>query len=251
MNIKTTKEGWNIIEGDTHVGKWVEETGRLDHDRFLIPLIESMLKPGMVVIDAGALYGDHSIAYARAVGETGAVFAIEANPMAFECLSKNAEKFQAPMFLMNLALGEEHGGDCIHIMAENVGASSVTKNWKTPKSIPKNHLEAVVKTASIDGLIEAANLEALHFIKIDCEGWEFKILKGAKGAIRKFKPILVIEMNSWALSQQDASYKDIYDLLIDLNYDWRIIQPEAKGGDLIYDIMAWPKQIETLRIVAP
>jgi len=249
MNTVITKEGWHIIEQDSHVGKWVTDSGKLDHDEFLIPLACSNMRPGWVVMDCGALYGDHSIAYARTVGAGGAVLAIEANPMAFECLSKNAEKFQSAVFCMNLALGEEHGREAVHIMSDNVGASQVDGRQQTPENLPANRVETIVKTATIDGIVKDASLDRLNFIKIDCEGFEFKILKGARDTLKRFKPILLIEMNSWALSQQDASYKDIYDFLLELNYSWRIVQPDCKGGDQQYDVLAWPNAIEVPRLI--
>lgn len=248
MKTKQTKEGWYIIEGDTHVGKWIEESGRLDHDRHIIPLIEEMLKPGMIVIDAGALYGDHSIAYARAVSSGGAVIAIEPNPLAFECLSKNAEKFQAPMFCMNLALcdHEHHGGVAVHIMEDaNVGASRVKDGLENKSGV----IEKEIKTASLDGIVEAAQLERLDFCKMDIEGFEFKALQGFRRSIAKFKPLMMIEMNSFALSQQGSCYKDIYDLLLELNYSWRIAQPEAVGSSLQYDILCWPNLIEKVKTI--
>lgn len=242
MNIIQTKEGWHIIEGDSHVGKWIEETGKLDHDEFLIPIACDNMKPGWIVFDCGALYGDHSIAYARTVGKEGVVFSIEANKMAYDCLCKNAEKFESTVLCMNLALCDRHGGVAIHIMEENVGASRVIDPSKEDEFSEK--VEREVKSASIDGICEAAMLDRLNFIKIDCEGFEFKILRGARKSIQSFKPILLIEMNSWALTQQDACYKDIYDFLLEMNYDWRIVQPNCKGGDAQYDIMAWPNLIE-------
>jgi FkbM family methyltransferase len=197
------------------------------------------------VMDCGALYGDHTIAYAKAVGKDGAVFAIEANKLAFECLSKNAERFEAPIFCMNLALCEHHLGTAIHVMDEhNIGASQVKNGDTKPDSI-----ENEIRTASIDGIASDASLEQLNFIKMDCEGWEYKILQGARNSIKKFKPILLIEMNSWTLSLQGSSYKEIYDFLIEMNYSWRIVQPEAKGGDQQYDVLAWPNQIEKLKLV--
>lgn len=251
MNTIRTNEGWWIIEGDTHVGKWIIEKQKLDHDEFLIPIACSGLKLGMVVMDCGALYGDHTIAYARAVSNDGVVIAIEANPMAFDCLAKNAQLFQSPVFCMNLALGEEHGGDAVHLMIDNVGASQVTAKADVPANLPKNRIETIVKTASIDGIVSDARLERLDFIKIDCEGFEYRILRGAKATLNKFKPALLIEMNSWALSQHGACYKDIYDYLLDRNYSWRIVQPDCKGADAQYDIYAWPNLVEQQAIIKP
>lgn len=251
MNIIQNKEGWWGIEQDTHVFRWVCESGRLDHDRHLIPLIQEILKPGMIAIDAGALYGDHTIAYAASVGNEGAVFAIEPNPMAFECLSKNAEKFQSPVFCMNLCLGEEHGAEAIHIMSDNVGASRMTEKDCKPDELPDDRIEKTIRTASLDGIVRDSGIDRLHFIKIDCEGWEYRILRGARDTLRQFKPLLMIEMNSWALAQQGSCYKDIYDFLLQQNYSWRIVQSELKGGDLQYDILCWPNVIEKINPVVP
>lgn len=243
MNTTITAEGWHIIEQDTHVGKWIIDQKKLDHDDFLIPIACANMQLGWVVMDCGALYGDHSLAYARTVSSDGCVIAIEANPMAFECLKENAKKFQSPTICMNLVLSDDHGGKATHIMDDaNIGASTVDE--KTGASYVNEILENEIRTASIDGIVHDANLDRLNFIKIDCEGWEFKILKGAKNTIKDFKPVLLIEMNSFALSRQDASYKDIYDFLLEMNYSWRIVQPDLKGGDTQYDILAWPNLVE-------
>lgn len=248
MNIIKTKEGWSIIEGDTHLGKWIQETGRLDHDNFLPHIAVENIPVGGIVIDAGAMYGDHTILYSRKVGQDGCVIAIEANPLAFQCLSENAKLFQGPTICMNLALGDNHGGVAVHIMDDcNVGACTVSGS--IDGAYVNEKVEKEVRTATIDGIVHDANLERVDFIKIDCEGWEFKILKGGERTLKHFKPKLLIEMNSFTLSQQECSYKDIYDFLLSLNYSWRIVQPQCKGGDQQYDIMCWPNIIETPKLL--
>lgn len=252
MNTKITKEGWHIISGDSHVGAWIEVSGRLDHDRFLIPIIEDILKPGMIALDCGSLYGDHAIAYARAVSSAGTVICMEANPLAYECLTKNAERFQSNVICMNVVVGEQHGTKAIHVMQEgtevNVGASRVvTFSNESTKAIEKE-----IPCVSIDGLVMDANItQGVNFIKLDIEGYEFSALKGAKGTLThpKNKPVLVIEINKSALEAQGAKDKDIYDLLLEVNYAWRIIQPDCHGNSLQFDILAWPNAIEKPKIV--
>lgn len=252
MKTRQTKEGWWIIDGDSHVGKWVEESGDLAHDKFLIPIIEDILKPGMIAIDCGALYGDHAIAYARAVSTSGTVICMEANPLAYECLTKNAEKFQSNVICMNVVVGEQHGTKAIHVMQEgtevNVGASRVT----TFSDDSNKAIEKEIPCVSIDGLVMDANItQGINFIKLDIEGYEFSALKGAKGTLThpKNKPILVIEINKSALEAQGAKDTDIYDLLLEVNYAWRIIQPDCHGNSLQFDILAWPNPIERLKVV--
>lgn len=241
LKTKTTKEGWKIIEGDSHIGKWIEESGKLDHDEHLIPIATSGMKPGSVVIDAGALYGDHTIAYARACGNEGAVIAIESNPLAYECLKENMAKAQGTVLCINAALGETHGGKAIHEIHEsaNIGMSTVSKEEVKGIEIP---------TVSIDGIVKDSALSKLDFIKIDCEGWELSILRGARGTLKSLRPALMIEINSYALAAQGATDKNIYDLLLELEYEWRILQPQCKGGDPVFDILCIPKAIPLVQL---
>lgn len=61
--LRTTRMGHWIIDGDTHISKWVEETGRLGHDQDLLPRILKLIRPGDVVVDVGAFIGDHTFDY--------------------------------------------------------------------------------------------------------------------------------------------------------------------------------------------
>lgn len=235
MNTCQTKEGWWIIEQDSHVGAWIRQSGRLDHDQHLIPIATSGLKPDSVCIDAGALYGDHTIAYARAcVG--GVVIAIESNPLAFECLKYNMQKAEGNVICINAALGETHGGRAMHEIhpSANIGMSTVSKEEVKGIEIP---------TVSIDGIVKDSALSKLDFIKIDCEGWELSILKGAKGTLKpgSLRPAMMIEINSYALAAQGATPTEIYELLLELEYEWKILQPQCKGGDPVFDILCIPK----------
>lgn len=239
MKTIQTKEGWHVIEADSHFSRWIADTGRLDHDTHLPPLACLNMPTGGVVIDAGALYGDHSIAYAKKVGRGGLVICVEANPVAFECLSKNAEKFEGDVLLINACLGQEHGGSAKHCIQEgnlNVGMATCEIDPKYTKGV-------IIPTISIDGLVKDASLTRLDFIKIDCEGFEYNILRGARGALKLMKPKMLIEINSYALSQQGATDHDIYDLLLEMHYSWQICQPECTGSSPQFDILCWPNPL--------
>lgn len=244
MKTKITAEGWQVIDGDLISG-WVESEKDLQHDKFLPVIACANMPEGGIVIDCGANIGSHTVAYSRRVGKDGAVIAIEAGKLAFDCLVENSKKFENSVLCINAAVCDVHGGTAIHSVNEvNVGGSVVSDENK--EGVESNK----IRTISLDGLIQDMNLKKLDFIKIDCEGYELKILKGAKHTLRKFKPILLIEMNSFRLQENGASYKDIYDLLLEENYSWRIVQPELKGGDLQYDVLCWPNiVIQTSRVL--
>ncbi len=85
-----------------------------------------------------------------------------------------------------------------------------------------------IKCITIDSL----ELDRLDFIKIDCEGFEHKILKGAEKTIKKFKPVMVIEINNFTLNRNNTSDNDIYIYLNELGYTYQNIYPgQSLYGD--------------------
>lgn len=213
-----------ILEGDTHISKWVRESGRLDHDQSMVPLICEHIKNEAIVIDAGAYIGDHTIAYARAVGVGGFVFAFEPNPEAFECLKYNLKNFPNTMCFKQ-GLGSK---------TESKGLTNVSGNIGVNHIIEGNG----VSITSIDEL----ELFGVDLIKIDCEGYELEILKGAYETIKKFKPKLLIEINKGTLQREGISEKDIFGYLDRMSYAYKnIYAGQPLSGDQ-YDIICEPKE---------
>lgn len=216
MGMKILTNGIAVIDGDSHISKWVEESGRLDHDQNALPIILEHIKEGDVVIDAGAFIGDHTIAYTKAVGINGSVIAFEPNPIAFQCLVHNCPS----VYAFNYGLNSRAGSSFLQIN-ENVGASSLGESGEA------------VKLMCLDEL----NLERLDFIKMDIEGYEVKALKGAVNLINKFRPKMWIEVNSLALGKQGSSAVDLLNAVVAMGYSFSAY-PEQGGHQ--YDILCLP-----------
>jgi len=58
-----TKEGWAILENDTHIGLWVQQNKRLDFDQNSLPVVLPYIKAGDTVVDIGANIGAYSYAF--------------------------------------------------------------------------------------------------------------------------------------------------------------------------------------------
>jgi len=215
--MKVMENGIAVLEGDTHISSWVIESGRLDHDQYALPIILEHIKPGDVVVDAGAFIGDHTIAYLNAVGDEGVVIAFEPNPKAFQCLVHNCPHAQS----FNYGLCS-HAGEAFLEVCDNVGASSIGASGEA------------IKLMCLDEL----NLDRLDFIKLDVEGYELKALQGAKGLIEKFRPKMWIEINYHALKKQGVESKDIMLFMYDHGYDVTCY-PDPDG--MQYDILCIPK----------
>jgi len=204
--MKILPNGIAVLDHDTHISKWVEEHGRLDFDRWMLEIVEKLIKPGDWVVDAGAYIGDHTLAYARKAGQTGLVIAFEPNPVAYECLCFNmttlAHKEAIVVDVQNKGLSNDSGKIPL-IQSENVGASHL--------ELDLGYNEGV-EVIALDDLY----LEKLDFFKMDIEGYEHKALIGAKKTILKYRPIIFMEINKGALNSNGSSYYDIKEYMEDV-----------------------------------
>lgn len=234
MEIITINGGFHVPKDDC-LGKWQIEEQRLDHDYFTVPLACKYIPLGGVVLDIGAFNGDHTIAYSRAVGPDGYVMAIEPGKLAYECLCHNASLFPSKIRTMRLALSDVSSGSVVHAIDElNLGAS---------RCVPVNFDLDAVPVTTVDWLMGQEHLPRLDFIKMDCEGFEVKVLIGAKYTIDKFKPVMLIEVNPSALQAQGATPIDIMRSVKAHGYSIDIIQPECNWSSPQFDVLCLPKPI--------
>lgn len=226
--IKKLPNGLWVIEGDTHISKWIEQQQRLDHDQNLLPFILPHLKEGDVVIDAGAFVGDHTIAYSRAVGATGVVHAFEPNPVAYICLQHNMNTC-GNVVLHNVGLSDRDGFVPLSGNNGNYGGCYAGEHMKI----------ADVQLQTLDDIFRDAAW--VDFIKLDIEGCEAHALRGAEQLIKRFHPKMVIEVNVEALGRQGSYPGEIFNLLKEFGYEWQIIQENCCKVSPLYDILCTPK----------
>lgn len=199
--MKLTSFGVAVVEGDTHLSKWIEQHGRLDIAREYLLQFREHIPEGGLVVDAGACLGDHTATYAEFVGLDGHVLAYEPNPVAFECLKHNMARFPN-VRAMNAALGRDRGSVGV-LSAPNLGASQVTTGSKIP----------IVR---IDDMWRGDDRVA--FLKIDVEGYEPDVIAGAMETLRRDRPVLLVEINAPILAQRGYTARDIIDPLESLGY---------------------------------
>ncbi len=208
-----------VIEGDTHISKWVEESGKLAHDEYSLGIILPNINEGDFVVDAGAFIGDHTIAYLEKVGASGAVYAFEPNPKAFECLVHNCPKAVS----MPYGLSDKRG-EYVYSKSSNAGAG---------------HLggAGIEKVVVLD--LDSINLKKLNFFKLDVEGHEISALRGARQTIEAYRPMLWVECNSNALYRQGESLEGLLEYISDeLKYD---MEPHPEPNRFQYDILCRPR----------
>ena len=143
---------------------------------------DSIVEPklGDVVFDIGAYVGDTALWFSKAVGSHGKVYAFEPEPRNFAKLKANLERNKVTNVIpLQLALSENEGE-----MQVATGGSSSTMTQAGTGTL--------VKVTTIDKFAEANKLPRVDFIKMDVEGHELKVLKGAHETIQAFKPSLAV-----------------------------------------------------------
>lgn len=205
--ITLTKFNVAIIDGDTHLSKWIEQEGRLDVPGLAHDAAARFIKPGDVVVDAGASLGDHTLVYLNAVGESGTVYAFEPNPMSFEALEHNCPAAICRM----AALGKARARLRLKPDSENVGATYIDVAS-----------EGDTHVLPLDEL----GLGRLNFFKMDVEGMEPLVIDGADGTIKRCKPIILLEVNHGALQRAGFTVEDIVRRADALNYRLESVDPQ-------------------------
>ena len=89
--------------------------------------------------------------------------------------------------------------------------------WRHPIHLSLSK-KATKRQTTLDSFINDNNISRLDFIKIDTDGYELEILKGAINSLKRFKPVIVFELATYLLKENNQSYSDFEKILIPLGY---------------------------------
>jgi len=97
-----------------------------------------------------------------------------------------------------------------------------------------------VAISTIDRMIELLVLPRLDFIKADIEGWELQLVRGGLRAIRRFRPVLLLELNAQALERAGDDLATAFAVIAELGYRPARLDPagtlspitEPRNGDI-------------------
>jgi len=160
-------------------------------------------RPGYKIMDIGANIGYTALQLAKISSGNGAVWAFEPDPYNFKQLAINKglnEKL--PLNIFNIGLGDQRSKLKLAVNTQgNLSGNKINEN------ATENY--SWVEIYTLDEFVKAQNIPNLDLIKIDVEGFEFKVLKGAENSIKAFRPILFIELDNNHLSDQGSGAKEL------------------------------------------
>lgn len=192
-----------------------------DWENAEVDFMLSCLAPGDGMIDAGANIGVYSLQAAARVGEAGRVYAFEPMHKSFDMLARSVEAngFAGRCALYNEGLGESEGTGSFHLSAHatNPGSSYVS-------------LGSDGDRIAIRAMDSIRYERPIRFIKIDVEGFEPQILRGARKTLAEHRPVILTELFPRSLREIGGLSGPAYvAMLEEAGYRMRVFSPSEAG----------------------
>ena len=190
-------------------------------------LLEELWKSG-TLLDVGANIGLISIPFATRAKEKQRslkrfVYAIEALPSNFQALTTNIElnKLGDAIVPINIGLGAQDADVFIQIEGDDpnkTGTANILPSARDFVKIP-------LKLRSIDMLIEEGLLpDDISLIKIDTDGYDFEVLKGAGRLLSSNRPLVFAEMSEYCLNWHGYGIREVITHLAQIDYEvWPLV----------------------------
>src|SRR5215203_1695447 len=197
-------------------------------------------KKNDTVVDIGAHLGRYALISSNLVGKEGKVVTIEANPLVFEELKKNLVLNKITNTIcLNYAVYSEKTKIKLFIRKEE--STNTEYSLRNTVMVDRDKLmverskdvERVleVNADTLDNIMDLNDIkqESVNWIKIDVEGAELEVLKGATNVLSKSKDIsILIEIHD--VGNGKTLYQPIMDLLNNYNFK-KEFEKIHKGGE--------------------
>jgi len=206
----------------------------------IVALLKTVLRPGMVVVDVGANIGEITLIAAQRVGDTGRVIAVEPVNVIADRLAEHVRVNDlSQVTIVREALGSA-GQDRVPIYAscgqdvsdEHQGLASLYGEGEGQEPIE------YVNITTLDDKAASLDLSRVDLIKIDVEGGELPCLQGAENVLRRFRPMLIVEIQEFSACQAGWSVKELFEYLRGFGYEFFTIGPKGRLSALDLNSLA-------------
>jgi FkbM family methyltransferase len=182
--------------------------------------ISDGLSSGAIFFDVGAHIGYESLRASVQIGDRGKVIAFEPNPATLGQLRANISASKATNIIVEpIACADQEGRLTLYDSTSegNSGASSLSLSNadETGKGALPSY---VVRARPIDDVAEELAVDRLDVMKVDVEGAEVLVLRGARKTLRRFHPKLVVEVRSFQLENMHSSVDELFSFVEGLGY---------------------------------
>lgn len=155
-------------------------------------------QPGWTVVDIGANIGAYSVWAAGRVGSSGRLLAIEPNPVSFEQLLCSMEGLPVKATAIQAACGDSGGSITLHFEEGYTVSSSIHPFDAATDSVS-------IQMFRLEDLLRESSIQRIDMLKIDVEGAEELVLRGAGASLAQVQRI-VLETTQGAIGSAVRSF---------------------------------------------
>lgn len=176
--------------------------------------ILNYLSQSVYIFDIGANIGQTSFNMFRTQKNKNLsprIYAFEPYPRTFGKLETNISLNKSMSInAYNLGISEHKGNlHMIQHCPSNSGGFRMTENKQNSIEVP---------VISLDEFVSEQQVSSVDFVKIDVEGFEVQVLKGAMKSIKQFRPIIIFEYSLENIKAQGGNMEEILKELLNNNY---------------------------------
>ena len=205
-----------LLDPEDHVSRWILVRGQWEAESWAI--IKQHLPVGGTFVDVGAHIGYFSLKAARVVGSKGHVIAVEPNPDTMRQLRDNIQASGANAIAVQPVACSVSEGELglFAALRANTGETSLSR----ANAQQSGGLGAVyhVRARPLDAIIQESGVSRVDVMKIDVEGAELLVLKGAEQTLARYGPTLIVEVSDGQLQSMGASAAELKEFLRSQGY---------------------------------
>ncbi len=190
-------------------------------------ILSDLIHPGDICLDIGANMGWYTTLFQKLAGDSGRVHSFEPVPPTFELLKRNVRLNEPPnnVRVNNMALGDEEREVELHVFADLPdGHASIATFGRT------NFEAYMSEMSTLDRYLSDNHVGEVNLVKIDIEGSELMMLRGASRLFEQESlPIFEIEMSRATSVELDYLPNDLIDH-IKRKADYRFFAIDERAG---------------------
>ncbi len=220
-----------LLDPDDSVSRAILETGVWEPETW--QAIAEGLEPGGTFVDVGAHIGSYALKAAKIVGPAGRVIAIEPNPDTLQRLRDNLRASGATVVTVQpvACADSETSLEFFASLGSNTGGSSLSQTSASRDAQPVRAYQ--VRARPLDAIIEEAGLGRVDVVKIDTEGAELSVLKGARRTLARYRPVVIAELWEGTLKAMGTSPAEVVEFLKSQGYTVRRTFSEYSNTEFV------------------
>jgi FkbM family methyltransferase len=183
---------------------------------------------GGIFLDVGANIGAHTLPLAALAGPQGQVHAFEPTRFAFRKLSRNISL--NPELSGRIEASQVFLGDSLsQPMPEKVPAAWPLRvePGLDPQHGGRPESLTGCRRDTLDDWMERMNPARIDLLKLDVDGHEIEVLRGAERLLQKHRPKMIVEFAPYVFSDKPGGFQGLVELLGDHGYEARTLKGKA------------------------